>query len=183
MASLVYLGAIHRTEYSINARSAGSKVSVASRETLAAMLTSQALFGVPGLVSVPWLYSFFRNEFGRIWRSGQSGEVIAPHPPAGPTVHPDDSRTRGRWRRWRKPTNPDSAGGRRTRRARRTLSECGLVATPNSGCGGTSGGTAPLVRRAPPQDPLRQEQSPTVTATHAKLRCRITSIHATSGRE
>ncbi|MGE0800694.1 MAG: AI-2E family transporter [Lautropia sp.] len=67
-ASLIYLIAIHKTEYFINARTVGSKVSVASWEILAAMLTGEALFGVPGLVTAPLLYPFFKREIVRIWR-------------------------------------------------------------------------------------------------------------------
>ncbi|MGE0311645.1 MAG: AI-2E family transporter [Lautropia sp.] len=67
IASLVYLIAIHKTEYFINARTVGSKVQVASWEILAAMLTGEAIFGVPGLVTAPLLYPFFKREIQRIW--------------------------------------------------------------------------------------------------------------------
>lgn len=69
IASLIYLVAIHKTEYFINARTVGSKVSVASWEILAAMLTGEALFGIPGLVTAPLLYPFFKREIGRLWKS------------------------------------------------------------------------------------------------------------------
>jgi len=67
IASLVYLIAIHKTEYFINARTVGSRVSVASWEILAAMLAGEALFGIAGLVTAPLLYPFFKREIGRIW--------------------------------------------------------------------------------------------------------------------
>ena len=68
IASLVFLIAIHKTEYFINARTVGSRVSVASWEILAAMLAGEALFGVPGLVTAPLLYPFFKREISRIWK-------------------------------------------------------------------------------------------------------------------
>ena len=68
IASLIYLVAIHKTEYFINARTVGSKVSVASWEILAAMLTGEALFGVPGLITAPLLYPFFKREIMRLWK-------------------------------------------------------------------------------------------------------------------
>lgn len=87
VASLVYLIAIHKTEYFINARTVGSRVSVASWEILAAMLTGEALFGVPGLVTAPLLYPFFKREIGRIWRVPvMLPAPVAPHPTASP--HP-----------------------------------------------------------------------------------------------
>lgn len=81
IASLIYLIAIHKTEYFINARTVGSRVSVASWEILAAMLTGEALFGVPGLVTAPLLYPFFKREIGRIWKG-------LPAPVAVPSLAP-----------------------------------------------------------------------------------------------
>ena len=75
-ASLIYLIAIHKTEYFINARTVGSRISVASWEILAAMLTGEALFGIPGLVTAPLLYPFFKREIARIWRASQA--IAAP---------------------------------------------------------------------------------------------------------
>jgi predicted PurR-regulated permease PerM len=91
IASLVYLIAIHKTEYFINARTVGSKVSVASWEILAAMLTGEALFGVPGLVTAPLLYPFFKKEISRIWRSREQPApiAIAAAPDRGPGPVPE----------------------------------------------------------------------------------------------
>jgi predicted PurR-regulated permease PerM len=81
IASLVYLIAIHKTEYFINARTVGSRVSVASWEILAAMLTGEALFGVPGLVTAPLLYPFFKREISRIWvRENEATAEFTPSP-------------------------------------------------------------------------------------------------------
>jgi predicted PurR-regulated permease PerM len=77
IASLVYLIAIHKTEYFINARTVGSRVSVASWEILAAMLSGEALFGVAGLVTAPLLYPFFKREIGRIWKSNLQPSTVS----------------------------------------------------------------------------------------------------------
>jgi predicted PurR-regulated permease PerM len=80
IASLAYLIAIHKTEYFINARTVGSRVSVASWEILAAMLTGEALFGVPGLVTAPLLYPFFKREIGRIWSNVHAPQAVGAMP-------------------------------------------------------------------------------------------------------
>ena len=49
VCSLAFLILIHKLEYVINARTVGSKISMNSWEILAAMLTGESLFGVPGL--------------------------------------------------------------------------------------------------------------------------------------
>jgi predicted PurR-regulated permease PerM len=86
IASLIYLIAIHKTEYFINARTVGSRVSVASWEILAAMLTGEALFGIPGLVTAPLLYPFFKREIGRIWKGVHAQAVPIVPPPAEPRI-------------------------------------------------------------------------------------------------
>jgi len=70
IASLVFLVAIHKAEYFINARTVGSQVQVASWEILAAMLTGEALFGVQGLVAAPLVYPFFKREIARLREPG-----------------------------------------------------------------------------------------------------------------
>jgi len=70
VASLVFLIAIHKAEYFINARTVGSQVQVASWEILAAMLTGEALFGVQGLVAAPLVYPFFKREIARLRERG-----------------------------------------------------------------------------------------------------------------
>jgi predicted PurR-regulated permease PerM len=87
IASLVYLIAIHKTEYFINARTVGSRVSVASWEILAAMLAGEALFGIAGLVTAPLLYPFFKREITRIWKSN------VPVPTAALTAAPPPTQT------------------------------------------------------------------------------------------
>ncbi|MEI6545783.1 MAG: AI-2E family transporter [Burkholderiales bacterium] len=70
IASLVFLVAIHKAEYFINARTVGSQVQVSSWEILAAMLTGEALFGVQGLVAAPLVYPFFKREIARLREPG-----------------------------------------------------------------------------------------------------------------
>jgi predicted PurR-regulated permease PerM len=86
IASLVYLIAIHKTEYFINARTVGSRVSVASWEILAAMLAGEALFGIPGLVTAPLLYPFFKREITRLWKGATAlpAAIAAPVTAAPP---------------------------------------------------------------------------------------------------
>ena len=88
IASLAFLIAIHKTEYFINARTVGSRISVASWEILAAMLTGEALFGVPGLVTAPLLYPFFKREIARIWRSQQPVQAPIRELPGVPATAP-----------------------------------------------------------------------------------------------
>ncbi len=85
IASLAYLIAIHKTEYFINARTVGARVQVASWEILAAMLTGESVFGIPGLVTAPLLYPFFKRELQRlrkIWPARFGGSAIEPAPDA-----------------------------------------------------------------------------------------------------
>ncbi|RRN44185.1 AI-2E family transporter [Lautropia dentalis] len=81
VGSLVFLILIHKLEYVINARTVGSKIHMHSWEILAAMLTGESLFGVPGLVTAPLLYPFFKREIGRIWAqiSARTPAVQTPH--------------------------------------------------------------------------------------------------------
>lgn len=88
VASLVFLIAIHKTEYFINARTVGSRVQVASWEILAAMLTGESVFGIPGLVTAPLLYPFFKRELLRLrqlWQVAQPA-VAGPAPVAIPAT-------------------------------------------------------------------------------------------------
>ncbi len=96
IASLVYLIAIHKTEYFINARTVGSRVSVASWEILAAMLTGEALFGIPGLVTAPLLYPFFKREIARIWKGVHAPIPLAAVAPVRetPVARPEQPRSK-----------------------------------------------------------------------------------------
>lgn len=77
VASLTFLIVIHKTEYVINARTVGSRISMNSWEILAAMLTGEALFGVRGLVTAPLLYPFFKREIQRIWPARAVADAVS----------------------------------------------------------------------------------------------------------
>ena len=89
VSSLVFLVLIHKLEYVINARTVGSKISMNSWEILAAMLTGESLFGVPGLVTAPLLYPFFKREIARIWTRFNNAPV-APHTAPQPEPLPHE---------------------------------------------------------------------------------------------
>ena len=89
VSSLVFLVLIHKLEYVINARTVGSKISMNSWEILAAMLTGESLFGVPGLVTAPLLYPFFKREIARLW-TRFSNAPVAPHTAPLPEPHPHE---------------------------------------------------------------------------------------------
>jgi predicted PurR-regulated permease PerM len=61
-ASLVFLIAIHKLEYFLNARIVGSHINARAWELLIAMLVMEAAFGVTGLVAAPILYAYFKEE-------------------------------------------------------------------------------------------------------------------------
>lgn len=66
---LVFLVAIHKAEYFLNAWIVGTRVDVRSYELLAAMLVFEALFGVPGLIAAPVLYAYLKAELkAQGWR-------------------------------------------------------------------------------------------------------------------
>lgn len=55
--SLVWLIAIHKLEYFLNAQIVGSRIRASAWEILAAMLLLESLFGLAGLVSAPVIYA------------------------------------------------------------------------------------------------------------------------------
>lgn len=91
VASLSFLILIHKTEYVINARTVGSRISMNSWEILAAMLTGEALFGVRGLVTAPLLYPFFKREIQRLWPAAAPAAEMAPALPQPETVEAEAS--------------------------------------------------------------------------------------------
>lgn len=62
LACLLFLIAIHKFEYFINAKVVGSQTETAAWELLAAMFAAEALFGVPGLVAAPLYYAYLKRE-------------------------------------------------------------------------------------------------------------------------
>ena len=62
MISLAYLVVIHKAEYFLNARIIGGHIRARAWELLLAMLVMEAAFGIPGLISAPIFYAFFKEE-------------------------------------------------------------------------------------------------------------------------
>ena len=62
IASLVFLIAIHKLEYFINARIIGGQIRARAWELLLAMLVMEAAFGVPGVIAAPIYYAYVKYE-------------------------------------------------------------------------------------------------------------------------
>lgn len=62
LASLLFLVVIHKLEYFLNAKIIGSHINARAWELLAAMLTMEALFGLPGVVAAPVFYAYVKKE-------------------------------------------------------------------------------------------------------------------------
>lgn len=62
IAALVFLVAIHKLEYFINAKIVGGKIQAAAWEILLAFLAMEALFGVNGLLMAPIVYAYIKSE-------------------------------------------------------------------------------------------------------------------------
>lgn len=62
LASLLFLVVIHKLEYFLNAKIIGSHINARAWELLAAMLTLESLFGLPGVIAAPVLYAYAKKE-------------------------------------------------------------------------------------------------------------------------
>lgn len=62
LACLVFLVAIHKFEYFINAKVVGSRTATAVWELLAVMFVFETIFGVTGLVAAPLYYAYVKRE-------------------------------------------------------------------------------------------------------------------------
>jgi len=62
VASLVFLAAIHKLEYFLNAHLIGAQIHAHAWELLLAMLVMEAAFGLPGLVAAPIYYAYAKDE-------------------------------------------------------------------------------------------------------------------------
>ena len=62
LGSLVYLIAIHKLEYFLNARLVGTRIEARAWELLLAMLLMEAVFGVAGLIAAPIYYAYLKDE-------------------------------------------------------------------------------------------------------------------------
>ncbi len=61
-ASLLYLIAIHKLEYFLNARMVGRQIEARAWELLLAMLAMEAAFGIVGLIAAPIYYAYLKDE-------------------------------------------------------------------------------------------------------------------------
>jgi predicted PurR-regulated permease PerM len=61
-ASLLYLVAIHKLEYFLNARLVGTQIEARAWELLLAMLVMEAAFGIAGLIAAPIYYAYLKDE-------------------------------------------------------------------------------------------------------------------------
>ena len=67
-ASLLYLVAIHKLEYFLNARLVGRQIEARAWELLLSMLVMEAAFGIVGLVAAPIYYAYLKDELSaRRW--------------------------------------------------------------------------------------------------------------------
>lgn len=62
LAALIFLIAIHKLEYFLNARIVGTKIRASAWELLLAMLVMEAAFGLPGVVAAPIYYAYLKRE-------------------------------------------------------------------------------------------------------------------------
>jgi len=62
LGSLIFLVSVHKLEYFLNARIAGSRVNACAWEMLVAMVSFEAVFGIAGLVAAPVFYAWIKSE-------------------------------------------------------------------------------------------------------------------------
>jgi predicted PurR-regulated permease PerM len=62
IGSLVFLIAIHKLEYFVNARIIGGRIHARAWELLLAMLVMDAIFGIPGVIAAPIYYAYIKDE-------------------------------------------------------------------------------------------------------------------------
>ena len=60
--SLVFLIAVHKFEYFLNARIVGAQIRAGAWELLLAMLVMEAAFGIAGVVAAPIYYAYLKGE-------------------------------------------------------------------------------------------------------------------------
>ncbi|HVM83336.1 MAG TPA: hypothetical protein VMW18_05565 [Candidatus Binatia bacterium] len=62
VGSLIFLVAIHKLEYFVNARIIGGQIRARAWELLLAMLVLDAIFGIPGVIAAPIYYAYIKDE-------------------------------------------------------------------------------------------------------------------------
>ena len=66
LGSLIYLVAIHKLEYFLNARMVGTQIEARAWELLLAMLLMEAAFGIAGLIAAPIYYAYLKDELSAV---------------------------------------------------------------------------------------------------------------------
>jgi predicted PurR-regulated permease PerM len=62
VGALIFLVAIHKLEYFVNARIIGSQIRARAWELLVAMLVMEAWFGIAGVIAAPIYYAYVKDE-------------------------------------------------------------------------------------------------------------------------
>ena len=62
LACLMFLIAIHKAEYVINAKVVGRRTQMGVWELLSVMFVAEAVFGPAGLVAAPLFYAYLKKE-------------------------------------------------------------------------------------------------------------------------
>jgi predicted PurR-regulated permease PerM len=65
VTSLVFLIAVHKLQYFLNARIIGSQIRASAWEILLAMVVMEAAFGIAGVIAAPIFYAYFKDELAR----------------------------------------------------------------------------------------------------------------------
>ena len=65
ISSLIFLMAIHKLEYFLNARIVGSRIRAKAWEILLAMVVFESMFGITGVVAAPIYYAYLKSELSR----------------------------------------------------------------------------------------------------------------------
>ena len=60
--ALLFLVAIHKLEYFLNAKIIGAQINAKAWELLTAMLIMESLFGIPGVIAAPVFYAYLKTE-------------------------------------------------------------------------------------------------------------------------
>jgi predicted PurR-regulated permease PerM len=66
LAALVFLIAIHKVEYFLNARIVGGQIQARAWELLVAMIVMEAIFGFAGVIAAPIYYAYLKDELRSI---------------------------------------------------------------------------------------------------------------------
>ena len=62
IASLLFMIAVHKLEYFLNARIIGSKINSKAWELLIVMLVMESIFGLAGVIVAPVFYAYAKKE-------------------------------------------------------------------------------------------------------------------------